>query len=269
MPCRRPSKCDSIPALYEPNLVFRKRDLGRFPRVIAPAMNELLHEAFRLINLPFTVLLILVVGYWLLVALGAIGGPSPEADLDVGGHAHIDHDVDVDTMHHHVEGHHSAHGEAEASWWGNALRFVNLGDVPAMVVLSVLILSMWAFGIVANAYWTGGSALLAGVFLIVNFFVSAVVTRYVTLPLKPLFRILNKQYDEPVKIVGQHCKIVTSEATPEFGQAEIATGGSPLLIHVRTLNDAILQRGDVAVVVREDADRRIFFVTANPLPTTH
>jgi hypothetical protein len=233
-------------------------------------MNELLYESFRLINLPFTILLILVVGYWLLVALGAVSGPSPEADLDIGGDAHIDHDVDVDTMHHHVEGHHSAHGETEgASWWGNALKFVNLGDVPVMVVLSVLILSMWAFGIVANAYWTGGSALLAAIFLVINFFVSAVVTRYVTLPLKPLFRILNKQYDESVKIVGQHCRIVTSEATPDFGQAEITTGGSPLLIHVRTLNEAVLQRGDVAVVVREDGDRRIFFVTANPLPTTH
>jgi hypothetical protein len=232
-------------------------------------MNELLHEAFRLINLPFTTLLILVVGYWLLVALGAVGGPSPDADLDVGGDAHIDHDVDIDTMHHNVEGHHSAHGQAESSWWGNALKFINLGDVPAMVVLSVLILSMWAFGIIANAYWTGGSALLAGVFLVVNFFVSVVVTRYATFPLKPLFRILNKQYDESVKIIGQHCRIVTSEATPDFGQAEIKTGGSPLLIHVRTLNDAVLQRGDLAVVVREDEDRRIFFVTANPLPTTH
>lgn len=233
-------------------------------------MNELLIEAFRLINLPFTVLLILVVVYWLLVIVGAVGGPSADADLEVGADAHIDHDVDIDTMHHHVEGHHGAHGDAEApSWWHGALKFVNLGDVPAMVVLSVLILSMWVFSIVANAYWTGDSALLKAAALAANFFVSAVVTRYATMPLKPIFRILNKQYDESVKIVGQHCKIVTSEATADFGQAEISTGGSPLLIHVRTLNDAVLRRGDVAVVVREDGDRRIFFITANPLPSTH
>jgi hypothetical protein len=230
-------------------------------------MIELLTESVRLINLPFTILLVLVIGYWLLVALGAVSGPSADADFDVGGDAHIDHDLDVDTMHHHVEGHHSAHRDMEgASWWGNALRYVNLGEVPAMVVLSVLILSLWAFGIVANAYWTGGSALLAALFLVINFAVSLVVTRYVTLPLKPLFRILNKQYDESVKIVGQHCRVVTSEATPEFGQAEIATSGSPLLINVRTLNDAILARGDLAVVVREDADRRIFFIAPNPMP---
>ena len=81
-------------------------------------MTELLTESFRLINLPFTILLILVIAYWLLVALGAVSGPTADADLDVGGDAHIDHDVDLDTMHHHVEGHHSAHRDIDTtSWW--------------------------------------------------------------------------------------------------------------------------------------------------------
>lgn len=231
-------------------------------------MFELFSESFRLVNLPFTILLILVVLYWLLVALGAMGGPEADADLDVHSGAHVDHDVDLDTMHHHVEGHHSGHGSQESgSWWGNTLKFVNLGDVPVMVVLSVLILSLWSFSVIANRYWTGGSNLLALAFFGANLVVSIVATRYVTLPLKPLFRMLSKQYDEPVKIIGQHCRVVTSEATPDFGQAEITTSGVPLLIHVRTLNDAILHKGDVAVVVREDAERRIFFITANPIPT--
>src|SRR4051812_2417927 len=175
-------------------------------------MNELLFEAFRLINFPFTLLLILVVFYWSLVALGALGGPSADSDVDLDGGAHLDHDLDVDGLHHHVEGHHGAHGDADSgSWWHGALKFVNLGDVPAMVVLSVLILSLWTFNIVANAFWTGGSNVLAAVFLAANFVASAFITRYVTLPLKPLFGLLNKQYDEPVKILGRPCRISTSE----------------------------------------------------------
>src|SRR5688500_10787093 len=124
-------------------------------------MSELIPEAFRLINFPFTLLVILVTIYWSLVALGALSGPTPDADLDVGGDAHIDHDVDLDTMHHNVEGHHSGLGHETGHWWHGALKFVNLGDVPAMVVLSVLIVSMWALNVIANAYWTGGSPLLA------------------------------------------------------------------------------------------------------------
>ncbi len=229
-------------------------------------MNELLHESFRLVNLPFTVMLVLVMLYWLLVALGALGGPHPDADLDVSHDAHIDHEVDVDTMHHNVEGHHHGHHSDSGSWYGNVLKFVNLGDVPVMVVLSVLILAMWAFGIFANAYWTGGSVILTAFFLAINVCISAVITRYATMPLKPLFRLLNKQYDEKVEVTGQHCRIVSMEATPEFGQAEISTNGASLLINVRTLNDAVLTKGDLAVIVREDGDKRIFFITANPLP---
>jgi hypothetical protein len=223
-------------------------------------MSELLHESFRLINLPFTLMLIIMVGYWLLVMLGALDGPG-EGDVD-GGHE-LDGDTDV---HQTVEGHHQGHHAESGSWYGGALKFVNLGEVPVMVVLSVLILAMWTFNIFANAWFTGDSVLLKTGALFGNFALSAVVTRYTTMPLKPLFRMLNKQYDEKVEVVGRHCRVVSLEATPEFGQAEITTDGAPIVINVRVLNDAVLAKGDLAVIVREDAEHRIFYITANPIP---
>ena len=137
-----------------------------------------------------------------------------------------------------------------------------------MIVLSVLVLTSWTFSMVANHYWTGGSSLLALAFLGVNFVVTIIITRYVTMPLKPLFRAINKQYDKPVELIGAHCKILTTEANGEFGQGEITTDGAPLLINVRVLNNETLRRGDLAVVVREDKENRIFYITANPLPNT-
>ena len=235
-------------------------------------MSELISEAFRLVNFPFTVLIILVTLYWLLVMFGMVTGDhgvdahgEVGHDLDSGLDTDVDSDLDAE---HHVEGHHHGHHDG-GSLWSSALKFVNLGEVPVMVVLSVLVLSSWTFSMVANHYWTGGSSLLALAFLGVNFVVTIFITRYVTMPLKPLFRAINKQYDKPVEIVGTHCKILTTEANGEFGQAEIATGGAPLLINVRVLNDETLRRGDLAVVVREDKENRIFYITANPLPTTN
>jgi hypothetical protein len=61
--------------------------------------------------------------------------------------------------------------------------------------------------------------------------------------------------------------VTTSEATPEFGQAEIKTDGAPLLLNVRTLNDTSLSRGETAVVVRVDKDRSLYFITPLPKPT--
>ena len=51
-----------------------KRKRQRFSYEHLPVMSELISQAFRLVNLPFTLLLILVVIYWLLVAVGAVGG---------------------------------------------------------------------------------------------------------------------------------------------------------------------------------------------------
>lgn len=222
-------------------------------------MNELLHESFRLVNFPFTVLILIVMIYWLLVMLGALGGEHG---------SEVDHDLETDfDAEHHVEGHHHGHHEG-GSLWSSALKFVNLGEVPVMIVLSVLVLTSWTFSMVANHYWTGGSSLLALAFLGVNFVVTIIITRYVTMPLKPLFRAINKQYDKPVELIGAHCKILTTEANGEFGQGEITTDGAPLLINVRVLNNETLRRGDLAVVVREDKENRIFYITANPLPNT-
>ncbi len=222
-------------------------------------MNELLHESFRLVNFPFTVLILIVMIYWLLVMLGALGGEHG---------SEVDHDLETDfDAEHHVEGHHHGHHEG-GSLWSSALKFVNLGEVPVMIVLSVLVLTSWTFSMVANHYWTGGSSLLALAFLGVNFVVTIIITRYVTMPLKPLFRAINKQYDKPVELIGAPGKILTTEANGEFGQGEITTDGAPLLINVRVLNNETLRRGDLAVVVREDKENRIFYITANPLPNT-
>jgi hypothetical protein len=86
----------------------------------------------------------------------------------------------------------------------------------------------------------------------------------VTLPFKPIFRVLTRDYDTKVEIIGQRCRITTTEATPEFGQAEIQTGGAPLLLNVRTMAEARLSRGQTAVVVREEPDRGFYLIT--PLP---
>ena len=208
-------------------------------------MNEVFAESIRYVNLPFTVLLGMVVIYWLFVMLGAL-------DHELGLHG----EQDAHT-HHHA----SVHG-----WFGNMLHFVNVGEVPVMIVASILALCLWIGSMVANYYWTGGSVLLALAFLIPNLIVALVITRYVTLPLRPLFRYLGKEHDELQIVLGQTCLITTSQATESFGQAQIETKGAPLLINVRTMDGSAIPKGATAVVVSEDAAKGIYFIADLPKP---
>ena len=205
-------------------------------------MSEVFDQAFRMVNLPFTVLLGLIVLYWLLVALGA---------LDVHLFSDVDHDVNHEFDH-------------DVSGFTQFLHFIGVGDVPVMVIVSVLGLSMWLGSMLANYYLTGGSQLYALALLIPNLAISIVVTRYVTLPLRPLFRLINKDCGPGEEVLGRVCQIVTSEATPTFGQAEITRSGASVLINVRTLDDAVLLKGAHAAVVRSDSEKGVYYITPMP-----
>jgi hypothetical protein len=259
-------------------------------------MHEVFAESLTWANLPFTVLLGVVVVYWILVALGALDmNLFGEVDADLHAELHVDGHVDGDVHFDgdaHVDGNMDGHplvpgdpphltGDkaggiskeligSDSSFLVQALAFLNVGQVPVMFVASVLVLCLWLGSMVANHYFTGGSVALVAALIVPNLIVSVIVTRYVTLPFRPLFRALTNERDEQVAVIGQRCVIVTSEATPEFGQAEIKTEGAPLLLNVRTMHDAHLMRGDVAVVVRRDTERDFHFIA--PLPnnnTTH
>jgi len=247
-------------------------------------MHEVLSESIRWVNLPFTVLLGLVVFYWFMVGLGVLDTSlfgDLDADLHVDGHmdtdAHVETDVGDhpfvpgDPAHLHTEGPNGIHkeisGSHEGSLFTQALTFLNVGQVPLTLVLSVLALCLWLGSMISNRYFTGGSIPLATVALLPNFVVAVVATRYVTLPFRPIFRAINRDRNEGVVVLGQRCIVTTSEATPEFGQAEIKTDGAPLLLNVRTLNDTSLSRGETAVVVRVDKDRSLYFITPLPKPT--
>jgi hypothetical protein len=251
------------------------------------AMHEVLTESIRWVNLPFTVLLGFVVIYWLMVGLGVLDMSlfgDFDADFHVDGHfdahAHVDTDVgdhplvpgdpaglnsgEVHGIHKEIAGGHNG------SFLVQALSFLNVGQVPLTLVLSVLALCLWLGSMIANRYFTGGSVALATAALVPNLVLSVIATRYITLPFRPLFRAITRERNEDFVVIGQRCTIVTSEATPEFGQAEIKTDGAPLLLNVRTLNDSLLARGDTAVVVRVDKDRSLYFITPLPKPSpTH
>lgn len=238
-------------------------------------MLEIITEAVAPYTLPFTVLLGICVLYWLLVAIGLLdldshSGFDMHHDVHVGGDVHVGadvhtgdidagHDVDTgDAQHDPVEMHHgpdAAHGALKS-----LLQFLNFGDVPAMVVVSVMSLSLWTFAMIGNHYFSGGSVMRALVLVVPNVVLTVLITKLLTAPLKKLFGALNREYEEHKPIIGRTCTIITSEVNDKFGQAQIETSGAPLIINVRTYGDTVLTKGETALIVREDKETQLFTV---------
>ncbi len=207
-------------------------------------MSELLQESLRFYNFPITVCFVLVVLFWMITVFGIVDSDALEPNLD------LDADVDVDAQ---------VHG---GSIGLGLLRFFNLGEVPLMILLSVLITLVWAGAVALNYYFNPGqSFLVAGGWLFANGVVSLLLTKFLTVPLKPLMRKL-KEGEKHRPVIGRACVIKTSEVTETFGQAEAEDdSGNPLLLHVRvSQGQKSLAKGDRALVVDTLDDAQTYVV---------
>ncbi len=217
-------------------------------------MTELINAALLLINLPFTILLGLVLVYWLFVILGGLNMHG----LHVDAHGFHFDAPDVDA-HVEVDG-----GGGDQPAFGSfypMLAFLNIGKVPFMVIFSFLILFMWMGAILANHYLNSGAAILfAALLLIPNFLIATILTKIVTLPLVPLFRALTTDPDLIETAVGQACIVTLAADEDKVGQAEVTTGGAPLLVSVKPLKGGAITKGTKAIIIKKSDTRDFYWI---------
>ena len=88
-------------------------------------MSEILDYAMRMHIFPFSALLVLMILFWLTVIIGAADINLFDFDLDVD--ADVDMDLDVNS-------------ESDPSFFRSLADFLNLAEVPFMVLLTFFVL---------------------------------------------------------------------------------------------------------------------------------
>lgn len=244
------------------DVFLRCRVDGRLDADCPNSMTELIQHAIAPLNLPFTILLGVVVLYWLMVIVGGMdfGDSDGGAALDHGGvdvDGHVDAGVDG-----HADGHFDgdAHGHGHG-FFGGIAHFLHLGEVPFMIVASILILVLWMASMLVNYYFNPGLVIAKGLMLLVPVLVGGVVvTHFLALPFKKIFRLMEKDYDSHKPIIGQVGTVVTGEVSATFGQISIDMGGVHVTLNARTAEGSKLEKGDLALVVEKLDDRGIYRV---------
>jgi hypothetical protein len=202
-------------------------------------MWEVLDASLAAVNLPYTVFLALILLYWLTVIVGGLEVGLCNVDLSAPGDADADVDTDMDTT---VPG---LGGMGLA-----ALQFFHVGTVPLVLLLSFLALSMWVISLLTNYYLQNHSLLLALFLFLPNVSVSLLITKFVTLPWRALFRTLHDERQATPEVIGKVCVVKTSKVDTTSGQAEVVSNEAPLLLNVRTMGGEVLGKGEEALVVQ-------------------
>lgn len=213
-------------------------------------MTELLETAINGANLGPTVLLGLMLLYWLAVMIGVLGLDLFDFDLDIDadvgdvGDVSGDFDVDADAD---VE---VGHGGASSilSIGAVVLKSMNIGRVPLMVWLSSFALALWTITMIWDRPETHETVGRELVILLRNGFLAVLGAKLITQPIRGQFEDIvaprAKEY------VGRACVVTTPELTDRSGQIRCETNAAPLLLNARTKeNGAPLKKGDTAVIV--------------------
>ena len=211
-------------------------------------MREFVQASLGFPAVIFTFALIVVIGFWVLTLFGG-------ADPDV-----LDTDVDAG-----VEG---------GGGGGGFFAAFGLGDVPATVVLSLLITFTWFASLAGTVLLnvlglpTALTVLVGVVFLVVAVVLAWALTRALIAPLRRVFR--PEVPASRVDFVGRVCVIRTGSVTADFGQAEVsADDGSTAIVQVRVPVEIAhdpedFRSGRSALIFDYDASAEVFLVAPPP-----
>ena len=211
--------------------------------------SDFLLICFSGANLPASVLLVAMILYCLVaIVVGLDFDLGIDVDLDIDADA--DFDIDADP--------------SVGSTLGLGfvvLRFFNIGRVPLMMWGAMFAVCYWmismAFDRLVDDRECREQLFYAVQYGIRNLAVAMVATKIFTHPLRDRFSA--KEPNRLVDLMGQQCAITTTEVTDSFGQAEYTTEATPLRLNVRA-KETPLSKGDIAVIVGYDKEKRVYFV---------
>ena len=184
-------------------------------------MSDFLAAISSPVNFSLTVLLACFLMYWAVVMIGMIDIEALDFDFDVDADA----DVDINT----------STASAGAGGLMSLLKFLNVGEVPVMILLSVFVLIMWTIGVLAHMIIGPWSILIQLIALIPMGIGAALMTKVLTQPVKKIFAKMDESASAgSVSVMGQRCRVISATVDHRHGQAEINTGASPVKINVKT-----------------------------------
>lgn len=242
-------------------------------------MWDLLVISFWPLNIVWTVLVALVFVYWAMVALGGLDAEFLDVDVDgeaelgldggaeaeVATEAELDADGEVGEVSVTPDDVGHFDGDVTTSSGGRALgvlKFFHVGEMPLMVLLSLLFVTMWVVSVLGTYYvnypepaWGRGVLVLAG-----SWAVSLGFVKVLGSPLARMYGALNTDYNAPRRVIGSLCVVETTTVSDRLGQVSVETKGAPLVLNAVTEDGTELSKGDEAVVIDRDRKRGVCIV---------
>ncbi|MEM9835364.1 MAG: hypothetical protein AAF828_02610 [Bacteroidota bacterium] len=222
-----------------------------------------LHLILAWPTIVYTVLLALIVLYWLFMTVGVLGADSIEPDLDLDLDADLDIEVDADLemeVDADLDGNAGELADSLSSgkrrWYPfkSLLVWLNVGRVPLLFLLSIAIIIAWSCSALLCHNQLAGP--LSTFFI--SGFTGALAAKFMTWPFIPLFRRMSQDAKD-VDYIGTTGKIILPANQQQFGQMEVRYEDDFLLVYVKPApGQESLTAGSRAVIIGKTDDQRYY-----------
>ena len=195
-----------------------------------------------------SVLLMVLLAYWLLALLGWVDFES------LGGDLHVEVQADADP--------------SEVPVLAGYLVALGLNGVPFSVVVSIMVWVAWTLSALASEWLmpliptTLLYMLVGTVVLLLSLIVALPITNLLVRPLRGLF--VTHQAIGNASVVGQTCVVMSMRVDDRVGYASVAQRGAHLQISVIAAQGNQLTKGSLARIVEYDADRNRYWIEPEP-----
>jgi len=215
-------------------------------------MTEFVNAATSFPTIIFTVLLGVVLVYWVIAMLS--GG----LDLTTGGGGGSAEALD---------------GLGQGGGGGplsSIFEALGIGTVPSAIVASLLVVFAWFFSLVGMSFVetltmsAGVTAVITLGVVVAAMALSMLLTVFATKPIGRMFAHTEGQGRSAM--VGRTCVVRTQRVDDSFGQAELTDAeGASLVVDVRSTGDHQFVRGDMALVISFDDEADAFVIAPTDL----
>lgn len=234
-------------------------------------MNSLTDILFSSVNITLTILVIILITYWLVTM---ITGIDFDLDVDVDIDIDVDADVDIDTG---IEGgnvdfHDISNTEINKEdivnnqrrkplkWWQVILIYFNFVGLPFMFTFTSWIFIWWICTAISTTLTHSFNNSFGFILMLAGFIPSLFVTKFFTTPFKNFFKNLNQDGDQPIDITGRTGISMSKISGTKLGAAEVIAEGTPLNINIKSLDGEEILFRDSILVIKQSHDKTFYYV---------
>ncbi len=231
-------------------------------------MGNLFDILFSEVNLVLTILLIVLLLYWVFTMIGGIDYDvdfDVEVDLDPAIDAGTGMDggnMDFQDLSNAEVNQEDVVGKRRRplKWWQVFLIYFNFVGLPFMFTFTFWIFIWWFITVLTTALTSSYDNFFGFAIMLMAFFPALIVNKIFTTPFKGFFKNLNKDGDAPVDYLGRKALLLSSIAEDRMGNAEVKVDGNTMSVYVKSLTGEPLDYGSSVLIIKRSADQNYYLV---------